>query len=178
MMLLPKQRHPQRGFTLLELLVVLLLMGVFAAFVLPRVGGSLPGLQLRTAARKMAATFRYATQRAMTEQMTYAVRLNNEAGVVTLATVPVSGVLSADPYPETATQSSTLDRWQLPEEIRMRFPLDRSDQTAGDDYVIFFYPDGSGSGGAVRLAASNGRQMEIQTDFITGEATIRDVAQG
>ena len=172
------RRHPQRGFTLLELLVVLLLVGVFAAFVLPRAGGSLPGLQLRTAARKMAATFRYATQRAMAEQVMYAVRLNAEAGWVTLTPVPNSGLLPADPDFKETAPSSTLDRWQLPEAIRLVFPLDRGNQAAGDDYVIFFYPDGSGSGGAVRLAATNGRQMEVQTDFITGETTIRDLEQG
>jgi len=157
--------------------VVLLLVGVFSAFVLPRVGGSLPGLQLRTAARKMAATFRYATQRAMAEQTTYTVRLDEAAGRVALAPAPRSGILPADPALEDAAPSSSLDRWQLPAEIRLLLPLDRGPQAAGDDYVIFFYPNGGGSGGAVRLAIPNGRQMEVQTDFITGETTIEDVAQ-
>jgi len=156
-------------------MVVLLLVGIFAAFVLPRAGGSLPGLQLRTAARKLAATFRYATQRAMTEQVAYAVRLDDEAGVVTLSPVPASNRIPADPTPEETAPPHTLDRWQLSNDLRFQFPLDRGPQTAGDDYVIFFYPSGGGSGGAVRLAAGNGRQMEVQTDFITGETTIRDV---
>ena len=165
------------GFTLLELLVVLVLVGLFAAFVLPRAGGSLPGLQLRTAARKVAATFRYATQRAMTEQVAYAVRLDDDAGVVMLSPVPASNRIPPEPGPGETAPAHNLDRWQLPQEVRLVFPLDRGSQTAGDDYVIFFYPSGGGSGGAVRLAVAADRQMEIQTDFVTGATTIRDVAQ-
>ena len=168
-------RNRGRGFTLLELLVVLVLISLGAAFVLPRVGASMPGLQMRTAARKVAATFRYAVQRAMTEQVVYTVRFNDADGTVRLAADSATAPIPPDPGFEPAKPPTALEQWQLPEGLRLLFPLDREAQTIDDHYVVFFYPGGAGSGGAVRLAGPGDRQMEIQADFITSEITIRDV---
>lgn len=49
----------RRGFTLIELMVVILVIGTAAAVVAPRLGGLLPGVRLRGAARRLASDMRY-----------------------------------------------------------------------------------------------------------------------
>ena len=166
-----------RGFTLLELLVVLLLAGLLAAFVIPRAGGSLPGLQLRTTARKVAATLRFAAQRAMAEQVVYAVRFVAEAGTVTVAPLPSAARIPDAAPTQSEAPATALDRWQVPEDIQLGVPVDRGRQAAGDGYAVFFAPSGGGSGGVIRLVGTGGRQLEVRVDFITSETTIREVEQ-
>ena len=52
-----------RGFTLLELIIVLIIIGVASALVVPRLVGSTGNLDVRTAAGKVAAFLRYAGSR-------------------------------------------------------------------------------------------------------------------
>ncbi len=54
-----------RGFTLIELMIVLVVMGIVFAFAGPRVTGGLMGLGTRTAALKAAAMLRYARSKAV-----------------------------------------------------------------------------------------------------------------
>jgi hypothetical protein len=70
---------------------------------------------------------------------------------------------------------AALDQWQLPDTIQLVVPLDQHLPSNGTDYAVFFYPGGGGSGGAVRVAASSDRQLEVSVDFITGETAIREV---
>jgi prepilin-type N-terminal cleavage/methylation domain-containing protein len=47
---------PWRGFTLIELVIVLTLLGILFSFAAPRLGGLTPKYRLRTYARKLAGT--------------------------------------------------------------------------------------------------------------------------
>jgi len=55
-----------RGFTLIEIIIVLVIMGLMAAFAGPRIAKSLGGLSLRTTAKKVAGALRYAKSRSVT----------------------------------------------------------------------------------------------------------------
>ena len=68
------------GFTLLEIVVVALLLGLLASLVLPSVdfGG---GLKLRNAARELAGDLAYASQRAVTTGREHAWVLDLDAQV-------------------------------------------------------------------------------------------------
>ncbi len=60
-----------RAFTLFELLIVLLIISVVSAFVGPRIGSSMSNMELKTAAKRIAASLRYARSQATWEGATY-----------------------------------------------------------------------------------------------------------
>lgn len=62
-----KPSRAQRGYTLLELMVVLVLMGIAAALVVPNVGGS-ESIRVQTAVRSIAADIMYTQSDALAYQ--------------------------------------------------------------------------------------------------------------
>ncbi|HEY6008834.1 MAG TPA: prepilin-type N-terminal cleavage/methylation domain-containing protein [Geobacteraceae bacterium] len=68
-------RSTQRGFTLLELVVVIVILALTAAIVLPRFSFTDDG-RLRTSARTVAALLRYLGERGATGGGTYRLHLN------------------------------------------------------------------------------------------------------
>ncbi len=60
-----------RGFTLFELIVVLLIIGIMMALVSPRLLGSLTKVNLKTSAQKISSSLRYARSQAVSEQTIY-----------------------------------------------------------------------------------------------------------
>lgn len=58
----------RRGFTLLELLVVIVLVAMMAAVAVPRLGGVLPGQRLQGAGRRLASDMQYLYAYAVTQR--------------------------------------------------------------------------------------------------------------
>ncbi|MGH7408950.1 MAG: pilus assembly FimT family protein, partial [Candidatus Methylomirabilales bacterium] len=72
------------GFTLIEIVVVLAILGVSVALVLPAVGRGTDGLRLRTEAGRVAALLRQARERAVGQRHAARVSLNQARNTVTL----------------------------------------------------------------------------------------------
>lgn len=68
-----------KGFTLIEIVMVTLLIAILAAVVIPRLG-MFTGMQLEVAAKKVASDIRYAQSAAMTNRTTYWHRITFDAG--------------------------------------------------------------------------------------------------
>jgi general secretion pathway protein H len=66
-----KTCHPASGFTLFELLVVILIISLISALVMPQMTASLPGVRLKSSTRAVAASLRYARSRAVYESTPY-----------------------------------------------------------------------------------------------------------
>ena len=64
-------RPDRRGFTLLELIVVLVIISLMTALVAPRLTGPMNNLDLKTAGQKIVASLRYARSQAASEKTTY-----------------------------------------------------------------------------------------------------------
>ena len=64
----PPSRRRARGFTLVELLLVVAVLGILAAAVTPAISTALAGGRLRTAARELAGAGRYARTMALLNQ--------------------------------------------------------------------------------------------------------------
>ena len=66
-----------KGVTLIELVIVFILIGIMAAFILPSIGTSwLPRYRLRTASRDIVSTMRTAQMRAVSSGLQYQVNFN------------------------------------------------------------------------------------------------------
>ena len=108
----------QRGFTLIELIMILVLLGIIVVVVAPRLG-DVPGTKASTFMDKLRADIRYAQNLAMTENRRYRVYVNtapspapNGYAVVndvnTNGTWGEAGEIAQDPA-GTGTMSVTLN---------------------------------------------------------------------
>jgi general secretion pathway protein H len=140
----------QRGFTLVELLVVLVIAALAMALVGTSISRSISGAEMRTAARKVAASLRYTR--------THAILTKSEQ--VFLVDTEKHSFQAADRQQET-----------LPKGMNVELNTARSELTSETAGGIRFYPDGGSTGGNVRLEA-NGRVYQVNVAWLTGEASV------
>lgn len=162
------------AFTFVELMFVVVILGVLAALVLPRVTGGSQSTALRTAARDMARLASFARQSAISSQ-----------AEVVMTIVPEEKKwwieLPRDEKEKRRTRSSRRrERVALTdeEETRVLDPklsfaevLREGEQLTDDEIQIVFYPQGSCSGATVVIATANGRKMSVHIERATGLAS-------
>jgi general secretion pathway protein H len=139
------------GFTLVELLVVLVIAGLVLALVGTSISRSISGAELRTAARKMAASMRYTRTRAILDKQEQVFLVDTESRTYL---------------------APTQEAVELPEGMEVLLTTARSELTAEAVGGIRFYPDGGSTGGSVELDA-NGRIYRINVAWLTGEASVQ-----
>ena len=137
------------GFTLIEVLVVLVILGLALSVVAIGRPGRSVALDLRGAASGVAATLRLARVEAVAG--------NRTVGVVFEPGVP-------------AVRMDGAPARRLPPGVAMAVTTTR-DNARGTLAAIRFAPDGSSSGGEVVLT-DGGRRMRVGVDWLTGRVTM------
>jgi len=141
-----------RGFTLLELLVVLVLMALITGLAVPLIAAGTPGAQLKASARDLLAGLRQAHDRAI---------LTHEDTALSIDVQTRTFRLSGDPRVHTLAPKAQIG-------------LFVADTEQGGEVGIFrFYPDGSSTGGRITLA-QDGQTYQIDVDWLTGLARLKD----
>jgi type II secretion system protein H len=183
------------GFTLIEIIIVLVIMGLMAAFAGPRIAKSLGGLSLRTTAKKVAGALRYAKSRSVNTGRLYSVILDcdkNRVIVLQSRQAPAAGMLEED----NATDEQEADDEEFsdarqPKETKPEmkiYPLpegitfdkitigDVEDDEEAEEkiYQMAFFPNGTSQGGEILLSDSRERIYSIQVDFLTGVVTVAE----
>jgi general secretion pathway protein H len=148
----PAGDRRRAGFTLFELLIVLAILGLALAVAVPLFARALPGLELKSSARTVAATLREARSLAIADNREIAVAVDLDTRTIDLAGL----------RRETLGDGIGLRLFTAAEEL-----IDRG---AGR---IRFYPDGTSTGGRVRLLAA-GRLYDVDIDWITGAVTVKE----
>ncbi|MEQ1742573.1 MAG: GspH/FimT family protein [Candidatus Nitrotoga sp.] len=139
------------GFTLLELLVVLMLMVMVYALAVPMISAGMPGTELKGAARQLAAGLRQARSLAVTRKE--------------------ESTLMLDVEQRNFKVSGDQRRYALPAKVDISLFTAQSELLPDKIGAIRFYPDGSSTGGRITVK-SGVRKYEINVDWLTGQVTI------
>jgi general secretion pathway protein H len=146
-------RRPRRGFTLIEMTVVLLIIAIGITLAVPLIEGGFDSREVRRAARQIAATMVHCRGEAISKSAPQELIINPERN--TIAT-------------------SDWGRWA---ELTDRAVIERVDGGAavGDGArQILFYPNGSTSGADVVVASRRDRtnRIRITLDPLIGRVDV------
>ena len=147
-------RNASVGVTLLELLVVLAIMAMAAAFVYPMFGGTGASTgELKSAARQVAAGLRTARSEALATRQETRLVLDLDQRTFRI---------DRDAYVHA-----------LPKMIEVKLFTAQSDLVNDRLGAIRFFADGGSNGGRVTLA-SGSRKYDVDVDWLTGRVAILD----
>lgn len=140
-----------RGFTLLEVLVVLALMGLAYAMAMPMIGAGAATLELKSTTRQLAAGLRKARGDAITQR---------RETVLTLDVGKRRFAVTGDPK-----------AYALPARVEISLITARSEQLEDQIGNIRFFPDGTSTGGKITLSVDETRQA-LNIDWLTGKVVV------
>jgi general secretion pathway protein H len=143
----------QAGFTLIELIVVLVIMSLMLSLFVAYGPVRSPALTVRAAAMQVVQGLRSARARAIASNraVTFALDLDGHSFRV--------GETPPQPLPATL-------------HLAMRTIAGKADQSRNIG-AISFAPDGSSSGGQIEMA-DNGNRLIVGVDWLTGRVSVAD----
>lgn len=148
--------HPaytQRGFTLVEMLVVMVIMVLAYAMTAPMISAAVSGTELKAAARQIAAGLRKARSDSATHRREVALTVDVEERQFAL--------------------SGDQRVYRMPEKIDISLYTAQSELIDAKSGAIRFFPDGSSTGGRVTLSLG-ARLYKVDVDWMTGRVKILD----
>ena len=141
----------QRGFTLLEILVALVIGVLLVALTPPLLSGMSGAAELRGAARQLAAGLRNARNEAITQQR--------------------EAVLVLDLAEHRFAVSNDVREIALPDSVALHLYTAQSELLDGEKGRIRFFSDGSSTGGAITVSGPK-LAYRVNIDWLTGAIAI------
>ncbi|MBI5075232.1 MAG: prepilin-type N-terminal cleavage/methylation domain-containing protein [Nitrospirae bacterium] len=135
----------KRGFTLLELLVVLFIVGIIVSIVAVSVGSLRDKALFTEEARRIYLTAKHAREAAIIDRTEVAFRLNEETNTYWLD------------YPASKPSENHA--------VPKKFTITGTD--------IFFFPKGNSSGGLIEIQNEKGQKYAIEVNKVLGTPSIK-----
>ncbi|GAP67133.1 general secretion pathway protein H [Mizugakiibacter sediminis] len=145
-------RRAARGFTLLELLAVIVLIGIAISVAAVATSRGLAGARVAAAGRDLAAALRWTRTQAIVQQREQVFELD----------------LAALRY-----QVPGRDAVALPPGMRVELTTAARERIDARRAGIRFYPDGSSTGGHITLT-SGARAWRVDVGWLTGTVSLED----
>jgi len=143
-------RRAQAGISLLEMLLVVSLIALVSLLAAAAFSGGLKGMELRSAAKEVAAQLRFTRTRAIASGQ------------------PQRFVID----PAAHTWSAPDDRdGEIPESLRIHFTGAREAQPGRGEGAVTFFSDGAATGGRIQLSRE-GAAWTVDVAWLTGEVTL------
>ncbi|MDE0283575.1 MAG: GspH/FimT family pseudopilin [Gammaproteobacteria bacterium] len=140
----------RQGFSLLELLLVLIILSLLLGISAPLLTHALDGARLKRAQREIVATLRFSRSRAVNTQR-----------VVTF---------SLDAHTGAMRTGQDLRHISLPDNATLNIQVPASEQLSAHEHAVRFYPDGSATD-MMLLFQRGGQVSRIRVDALTGRVS-------
>lgn len=152
-MILTTGRRDNRGFTLLELILVMVIISAVLGMAAPSLRGFFSSRKAHDAAAGILSLMRYARSQAITEGRNYRLNHDLDAGSYWLTVNDAGGYQTLD--------TDLGRKFLLPEHTTMK--VERNDDTEQDTAgeTIEFYPKGQADVCTIRLFDQNGDEVDI-----------------
>ncbi len=180
----------RRGFTMIEILIVVVIAGLVAALALPGFVRAMQGARLRAAARTVATAHTFARNTAVLRQVPMALLIDGEAASVEVVSlVDRRSIGSRDRFLESrgerasggllegAAASGLEIRSEVvrsyPEDIRVAEFASKAEGTSlrGIHWVNYF-PNGMSDGFEITLSDTRGHTARVRSDPVSGGAEV------
>lgn len=146
-----REKNASRGFTLLEILLVLFLTGLAYGLAVPMISSGAVTLELKGATRQLAAGLRKARGVAIAQR---------DEATLTVDVEQRQFMLSGD--------SKT---YPVSKKVELELFTAQSEQIGEKIGNIRFFPDGTSTGGRITLTAQ-GSSFTVDVDWLTGKVVI------
>lgn len=143
-------KRRQAGVSLLEMLLVVSLIAIASLLAAAAFSGGLEGMELRSAAKEVAAQLRFTRTRAIATGQ------------------PQRFVI--DPAART-WQAPDGREGEIPETLQVRFTGAREVRPSSGEGAVMFFSDGAATGGRVQLSRE-GAAWNVDVAWLTGEVTL------
>jgi len=156
-----------RGFTLVELVVVMLVLGIVAAITMPRVGGMLDRQNMRRTINVVRGTARYLQARAALTKRTYRLTLDLD-----------KQTMSACYLTEESCQKErnrVLRDYAFPPSVYVLDIMNLAGEKIEEGEVgTHFYPSGDAEPSVIHLSGSGTERMTLVIEPLTGRLKVLD----
>ena len=138
----------ERGFTLVELMVVMVIVALVMGLVATSMSSSISGAEARASTRNLVASLRYTRARAIIDKKEQVLLVDTD---------------------NRSYQAPGRKQVNLPEGVDLTITTARSELTSESVAGIRFFPDGGSTGGHIELTV-NDREYRINVAWLTGES--------
>lgn len=162
-------RHRSRGYTFIEIIIVVVILGVVLAGVAPMYRGSMTWVRTDRAVRNIVALLKYGQERAMTDAVEYRLYLDPDKRSYWL-----TRLTGFDQEGEKVFAQVTEDRktpYRLPETLEITSIAARKSDGLGV-YYISLYPHGACDAATIRFHDRSRRKVSIETKGRAGQLSV------
>ena len=132
---------------------MLAIAAIMLTIVPPMISSALPGAELKSAARKVAAGLRYARNKSLSSDQ--------------------ETILMLDLESKQFTVSGKKKNFQIDQDLDLTLLTAESEMVAEHKGAIRFFPDGGSTGGRISMATDK-RKYAVDVDWLTGKVRIME----
>jgi len=161
-----------KGFSLIEVTVVLLIISLTIALVAPSLSRFSSTVELKGAAKKVSAILRYYRSEAVNRGKVYHVLFDSDLNEVRIQRVLLEEEQGEGEKKEDNVPPQT---YTIPKGVHIKEVNVESTQYPSDLPTIEFYANGGSNGGAITLDSQGRQGYKIEVDFLTGVVAVQKI---
>lgn len=161
-----------KGFSLIEVIVVLLIISLSIALVTPSLSRFSSTVELKGAAKRVSAILRYYRSEAINRGKVYHILFDSDLNEVRIQPVPLE---EEQEESEKKEENISPKIYAIPKGVHLKEVKVESTQYPSDLPTIEFYANGASNGGTITLDSQGLQEYKIEVDFLTGIVAVQKI---